>query len=86
MNENHVNGGTDDYEAPGYAGSPLLDAVERIANHNGGPERTYRIDLDRSTVVPGSPGIFDGLVITEWLPAKPEADGVGEVSSPSRER
>jgi hypothetical protein len=44
----------------------LQDAVEYAARIGGAPSVVWPVDLDRSTVIPGSPGIYDGLVIAQW--------------------
>jgi hypothetical protein len=44
----------------------LADALYRAATEGGGTEETWHVDLDKSTVVLGSPGIYSGLVIASW--------------------
>jgi hypothetical protein len=44
----------------------LDEAVHRLAEHGGGPEITLEVDLDKSTVILGSPGLYDQLVIAQW--------------------
>jgi hypothetical protein len=44
---------------------PVHKAVIRTLEYGSEP-KTWKVDLDRSTVIPGSPGIYDGLVIAQW--------------------
>jgi hypothetical protein len=47
---------------------PLLEeALYRAATEGGGKPMALGADLDRSTVLYGSPGIFNGLVIAQWV-------------------
>jgi hypothetical protein len=45
---------------------PLAEAVYRCAEYGGGKPMTVPVDLDRSTVLLGSPGLYDGLTIAQW--------------------
>jgi hypothetical protein len=48
--------------------NPIFRDIETVLEY-GGHEVTWPVDLDRSTVIPGSPGIYDGLVIAQWADA-----------------
>lgn len=45
---------------------PLQEAFLRCAEDGGGSPFNMNVDLDRDTVVLGSPGLYDGLVATHW--------------------
>jgi hypothetical protein len=45
---------------------PLHDPDDFLSQLANSPAMTFHVDLDRSTVIPGSPGIWDGLVIAQW--------------------
>ncbi|SOJ53580.1 hypothetical protein MSIMFB_01080 [Mycobacterium simulans] len=45
---------------------PLAEAFYRCAEYGGGNLMTISVDLDRSTVILGEPGLYDGLAIAQW--------------------
>lgn len=45
---------------------PLEEAFLRCAEQGGGITETWQADLDRGTVLLGSPGLYDGLVLSHW--------------------
>jgi hypothetical protein len=45
---------------------PLYDPDEFLSRIASSPPMTFHVDLDRATIRPGSPGIYDGLVIAQW--------------------
>jgi hypothetical protein len=45
---------------------PLAEAFYRCAEYGGGQRMTLNVDLDKSTVILGEPGLYDGLVIAQW--------------------
>ena len=46
--------------------NPLERAVTRCAEYGGGTDDVWQVDPDKSTVIPGTPGFSDGLVIAGW--------------------
>ncbi|WP_176706945.1 hypothetical protein [Mycobacterium malmoense] len=46
--------------------NPLEEAFYRAAEYGGGQPMTFDVDLDHATVVPGSPGLYNGLAIAQW--------------------
>ncbi len=44
---------------------PILRDLETVLER-GGHEATWQVDLDRAAVQLGSPGIYDGMVISQW--------------------
>jgi hypothetical protein len=42
-----------------------LDILESVLQH-GGPAVMWEVDLDKSTVILGSPGLYENLVIAQW--------------------
>lgn len=49
----------------------LLTAIERAATEGGAPPITFDVDVETATVVPGSPGLYDGIAIAHWV--RPES-------------
>ncbi|VEG58147.1 Uncharacterised protein [Mycolicibacterium aurum] len=45
---------------------PLTEAFARCAAQGGGTTETWHADLDHSTVLLGLPGLYDGLVLSQW--------------------
>ncbi|ASW84757.1 hypothetical protein CKJ61_07520 [Mycobacterium intracellulare] len=46
--------------------NPLEEALYHCAEYGGGPKITFEADWD-ATIILGSPGLFDGLVIASWV-------------------
>ncbi len=44
----------------------LHDPDEFLSQLLSSPPMTVSFDIDKATVMPGSPGVFDGLVIAQW--------------------
>jgi hypothetical protein len=45
---------------------PLHDPDDFMSMLLSSPPKTYRADLSRSSVVAGSPGLFEGLAVATW--------------------
>jgi hypothetical protein len=45
---------------------PLHDPDDLLRAIAVSPPITVQVDLDRSTVIPGDPGLYEGLAIASW--------------------
>jgi hypothetical protein len=45
---------------------PMAEALYRAATEGGGTAETWHADPDKSTVLLGSPGLYNGLAIARW--------------------